>query len=254
MRRADGEASLDTGQAQAADAGLKGMIPIGRPFLDYVLSGLADAGLSEVCLVIGPEHDVVRDHFRRLAPRRLAVSFATQAEPKGTADAVLAAESFAADAPFLVLNSDNYYPAAACRALAEIDTAGLAGFDATALVAGSNIPLERVRQFALVESDADGWLTSIVEKPDAATWQRLAGHALVSMNLWRFTPVIFEACRRVTVSPRGELELQDAIRIAMHQLGERIRVVRRAEGVLDLSSRRDVADVARRLAGVTVTL
>ena len=69
MRREDG-AALDPAQASVADTGVKAMIPIGRPFLDYVLSGLADAGCDAVCLVIGPEHGVVRDYYRgRRAPR-----------------------------------------------------------------------------------------------------------------------------------------------------------------------------------------
>ena len=43
MRQADEHASLDPKQAAVADQGIKAMIPIGRPFLDYVLSALADA-------------------------------------------------------------------------------------------------------------------------------------------------------------------------------------------------------------------
>ena len=42
MRRADAAAALDDTQSSAADSGLKGMIPIGRPFLDYVISALAE--------------------------------------------------------------------------------------------------------------------------------------------------------------------------------------------------------------------
>ncbi len=34
-------------------------ISIGRPFLDYLLSPLADAGFAEICIVIGPEHAAV---------------------------------------------------------------------------------------------------------------------------------------------------------------------------------------------------
>jgi len=34
MRKADDDASLDAAQAAAADSGIKGMIPIGRPFMD----------------------------------------------------------------------------------------------------------------------------------------------------------------------------------------------------------------------------
>ena len=41
------ELNLTVAQARAADAGLKAMMPVnGRPFLDYVLSALADAGVE----------------------------------------------------------------------------------------------------------------------------------------------------------------------------------------------------------------
>ena len=256
MRRADDAASLDDAQARAADAGMKAMIPIDRPFLDYVISALADAGITEVCLVIGPEHQAIRDHYAH-GLTRVRVHFAVQAEPKGTADAVAAAEAFAGDDTLLVLNADNYYPVDAYRRLAAVGGAGLVGFDAAALVRDSNIPAERVRAFALVTTaDVGGHLhlAEIVEKPDEATYQRLAPHALVSMNLWSFTPAIFEACRRVRPSVRGELELQDAVRIAREELGESFTVVPFAGGVLDLSHRGDVPSVAAALRGVAVLL
>lgn len=254
MRQADQGAALDAAQAAVADAGVKGMIPIGRPFLDYVISALADAGITDVCLVIGPEHRAVRDYYGGLAMSRVRVHFAVQHQPRGTADAVAAARDFAGDQTILVLNSDNYYPVEAYRALASVGGSGLIGFEREALVAESNIPEERIRKFALVATDASGALTEIVEKPDEATFARMAQHALVSMNLWSFAPAIFEACARVQPSPRGELELQDAVRIAMHELGERFTVVPMAAGVLDLSSRRDIPAVAARLDQVTVAL
>jgi glucose-1-phosphate thymidylyltransferase len=74
------------------------------------------------------------------------------------------------------------------------------------------------------------------------------------MNCWMFTPAIFEACRRVRPSARNELELPEAVRIAITELGERVAVVRVKGGVLDLSSRGDIAEVKARLAGVTVRL
>src|SRR5207237_4031329 len=104
MREADERTVLTPQQRAAADAGVKAMIAIDRPFLDYVLSALADAGFTEVCLVVGPEHDVVRDHYERSAPSRVRVTFAIQERPLGTADAVLAAADFIGDAAFVVLN------------------------------------------------------------------------------------------------------------------------------------------------------
>ncbi len=245
MRRADAEARVDTTQAQVADAGVKAMIPMGRPFLDHAISALADAGIRDVCLVIGPEHDAIRQYYATLPMERVGVHFAIQPTPNGTAGAVAAAEAFAGSDTVLVVNGDNYYPVEACRDLAAVGCSGVVGFDLDGLVAHGNIPADRVRAFALLQCDASGNLASIIEKPDQATYDALVAQSLVSMNLWSFTPAIYEACRRVQPSVRNELELQDAVRIAMTELGEPFRVVPSHAGVLDLSTRGDIESVTR---------
>lgn len=249
MRRDDGASTLTDAQSRAADAGMKAMIPIGRPFLDFVLSALADAGFSDVCLVIGPEHEAVRRHFLlESPPQRVKVHFAEQAEPRGTADAVLAAESFVAGHTFVVINGDNYYPVDILRSLREPGGAGTVGFDRDALLAASNIEPERVAAFALMEVRDDGTLARIHEKPDAATLERLHA-APVSMNCWSLVPAVLEACRDVSPSSRGELELPSAVNLAVER-GVRMAVIPARSGVLDLSRRGDVAAVAARLRGV----
>jgi glucose-1-phosphate thymidylyltransferase len=72
---------------------------------------------------------------------------------------------------------------------------------------------------------------------------------MVSMNCWRFDSRIFEACRDVPRSPRGEYELPVAVQLAVEQ-GGRFKVVPAAGPVLDLSQRADAVEVSRRLAGV----
>ena len=254
MRRAVAGTAIDELQAKAADSGVKGMIPIGRPFLDYVITGLADAGFREVCLVIGPEHDAVRHYYGRdVIPSRVHVSFAVQEEPLGTANAVAAAEDFAGEEHFLVINSDNYYPATALEAVRRLAGCGLVGFDRAALVREGNIDDERASRYAVLKVSHDGWLEGIVEKPEGEAWARAGAHALISMNCWRFGPSIFDATRRIARSPRGEFELADAVEAAM-LAGERFAVVPVAAGVLDLSQRGDIPSVARRLAGVEVRL
>ena len=185
--RAEGGAPMDAAQAEAADRGVKAMIPIGRPFLDYVLSALADAGYTEACLVIGPEHDAIREYYERTAPpRRMRVSFAIQAEPRGTADALLAAEAFASVPPgYLVMNADNYYPVEELRRLRELDEPGTVLFEPDALVRESNIPAERIRAFALGAVTSDGYLARLIEKPNDADVKAMGADALVSMNFWR---------------------------------------------------------------------
>ena len=55
----------------------------GRPFLDYVLTAIADAGYKKVCLVIGPGHLALQQYYTDVEKKKLEISFATQDEPKG---------------------------------------------------------------------------------------------------------------------------------------------------------------------------
>jgi dTDP-glucose pyrophosphorylase len=254
MRRGDQTAPLDPQQAALAASGLKAMIPVGRPFLDYVLSALADAGYRRTCLVVAPEHEAIRDYYTRQSPpRRLQIEFAVQLEPRGTADAVAVAEWFAGRDPFVVLNSDNYYPIAALNALREATGPAAALFDWEALLAG-NLSEERLRRFGVGMVDQWGRLLRIIEKPDEAAWHALPRPILVSMNCWRFESPIFNACRSIGLSPRGELELTDAVQYAIDVLGQPFRGLTIRAAVLDLTNRADIATVAERLAGVEVHL
>ena len=67
MRKSDPAVALDPALAAAADSGVKAMIPIGRPFLDYVLGVAADAGITRACLVVGPEHGQMQKYYTELA-------------------------------------------------------------------------------------------------------------------------------------------------------------------------------------------
>ena len=251
MRKPDESAALNSEQAAAAGTGVKAMIPIGRPFLDYVLGGLADAGFSDVCLVIGPEHQVIRDYYAvQSPPKRIRIEFAVQQQPLGTADAVLAAKGFAGHELFLVINSDNYYPVAALRAMRELGSAGVALFERDRLVAESNIPEDRVLKFALAKIGKDGCLERILEKPSAEALHALGLPVYVSMNCWVFSPVIFRACQTIQPSARGELELTDAVQCAIEGLGERFCALTFRDAVLDMSSRLDIAVVAEKLRGI----
>jgi dTDP-glucose pyrophosphorylase len=256
MRKSEAGAAVSEEQARVAETGVKAMIPIGRPFLDYVLSACADAGITRACLVIGPEHQVVRDYYAAGAGRlsRVSVDFAVQEKPLGTANAVAAAEQFAGRDPFVMINSDNYYPVPALKALHGLDSCGAACFDREAMLAGSNIPTDRISKFAVADVDANGMLRRVVEKPDDATLNALAKPICVSMNCWRFDESIFEACRKIKLSVRGEYEVTDAVQYCVDVLKVPFRVERIAAPVLDMSSRGDIAGVAERLGGVEVRL
>lgn len=265
MRAPDASADLTAEQQRAADKGIKAMMPLnGRPFLDFILSSLADAGIREVALVVAPDHAVLRQHYELNArPVRVRLDFVVQKAAIGTANAVVAAESWVARHAFLAINADNLYPVPVLRELASLSESGLPVFDAEDLVASSNIPADRIQSFAAVQIDERGYLAGIVEKPkvdppecgnyNSRTWLPSSGGRsgaagrLISMNCWRLDSQIFRACREVPKSARGEFELPEAVGLAIRQ-GVRFRTFRARGPVLDLSTRADAADVARRLA------
>jgi len=178
MRHEGDAAALTASQAAAAAAGSKGMMPIGsRPFLDYVLSALADAGCQSVCIVVAPDHAAIRDYYDGVgAPTRLRIEYAIQPVADGTACAVLSAEAYAGRDSFLVLNSDNLYPAAVLRRLVKLDGPGLPAYERDSLVEESGFPLERVASFAAIEIDKNGYLTRIIEKPPVRVFAQLLRH------------------------------------------------------------------------------
>ena len=252
--RADSSATLDEHQASVAETGVKAMIPMGRPFLDYVLSSLADAGFRNVCLVIGPEHSQIRDHYERETRlSRLTIEFAEQVKPLGTADAVLAAESFAGGDTFVVLNSDNYYGASVLAELSRLRVPAIIGFARSGLIELGNVLPDRVTRFGALDIGPDGFLRRILAKPDESMIAA-GGEIYGSMNCWLFDSTIFRACREVALSPRGELELPRAVQLAIDSHGLRMKVIRVRAPVLDLSNRDDIAGVQERLRDVPVRL
>ena len=255
MRAADGTV-LDSAQAAAAASGSKALMPLAdsQLFLDYLLSSLADAGVSDVCIVVAAADTAIRPRYRHeLIPGRLTIHFAVQETPRGTADAVLASENVVRGSPFLVLNSDNYYPIDGLRSLVDAGEPATLAFRREGLLRGGVISPDRIARYALLDIDPDGYLTDVIEKPDALTLaDRLA--APISMNVWRFDDEIFRACREVRPSSRGEVELPMAVQLAVHANHMRVRAIPIDATVLDLSHRGDVGLVAERLRGTRVAL
>lgn len=253
LRTSDHASLPHASQRRAAASGLKVLMPVDaagtRPLVDYALSALADAGCTTAVLVVPPAHEALRRHFDDHPPTRLRVRLAVQPEADGTAGAVAAARASVDDSHFLVVNGDNLYPVEAMRALAALDGCGLAAFSRETLTRDGGFSAARVAAFATVDHDAGGWLTGITEKPPVAEVERSGPATLVSMNLWKGSHALFDACDDVPRSSRGERELPAAVMLAVTR-GTPFRVIPCAGAVLDLTSAADLPGVSRALAAL----
>lgn len=256
MRSSLDQVPLDPQVEKFARLGWKPFIPIsGKPFIYHQLKVLAGLEVHEICLVIGPEHLELRSYFDEVGRELgISISFAIQERPLGTADAVYAAKEFAEDDVFLVLNGDNFYPRDALEPVIRAEDHGICyvgGFKLESLLSSGNFGLERIRSFAVMEINDDLNLVRIIEKPKNPEAYRTRYGMLVNMNLWRFSPVIFEACRRVKPHPvRGELELTAAVQLMIDEGLCGVKVIPLDSWVLDLTYTTDIDRVERVLRRV----
>ena len=243
---------LDERTARIAQQGAKGLIPIGRPFMDHLLEALLQAGARDFCLIVPPGASAIQKYYEKVAGqlKDATIAFAVQEQPVGTANAVAAGEKWAADKPFLVLNSDNFYTPPAVRALLAAPAPATIAFERSAMIAKSNIPAERIKRFAVMDIDDAGRMRRIIEKPDNPDAYMRGGKLYVSMNCFMFTKDIFEACARIEPNPvRKEYELPAAVQYSIDKLGCQYQAVLSDEGVLDLTGRDDIEPVRKMLAG-----
>jgi dTDP-glucose pyrophosphorylase len=188
----------------------KALVPVaGVPVIDRILDALGADGFADVVVVTGHRADEVEQH---LATRPLR--FVRQDEPRGTADAVLAAQDAVGDSPFLVTWVDVLVEPGTYRRVAA------AASDADAAVAVNH--LDDLAAGGAVAID-DGMVTGVTEKPGPVTGWNLTGVIALDAAAWRYV----EGVER---SVRGEYELPDALN-AWIGAGARISAVA-VEGVV----------------------
>lgn len=191
-------------------SGNKHMIPIANePMIYYGLRHLADGGIREVGIILGPLHEGVEEAIQDGRAFGLKVTYIHQGDPKGLAHAVLCAREFLADDPFVMYLGDNLLQEGVEK-FVQLYTAEQA--DA---VVGA-MPVAHPEQYGVVELDGER-IRSIEEKPT----QPRSNLALIGVYL--FGPAIHPVVAGLRPSKRGELEITEAI-WQLVQSGKRVIV------------------------------
>lgn len=176
----------------------KQLIPIANtPILFHVLGAIAEAGITEVGIVVGHTADEVRAAVGDGSAWGLSVTYIPQEAPLGLAHAVLTAADFVRGGPFVMYLGDNVL-------LQPID-GFVREFERTrpdAQIFLARVPEPERFGVAVLEGDR---VVRLVEKPR----ERISDLALVGVYL--FDEPILEACASLRPSWRGELEITDAI-------------------------------------------
>ena len=189
----------------ATDDRPKALVDVGgRPLLSHVLETLAPH-VERVVVVVGYRGGQIRDRYGA-SYEGTPLRYVEQPEPDGLGDAVRRVEPVV-DGPFLQLNGDNVLRGNVGEVL---ETHRATGADATLLV--DRVDPERAARGGVLELE-DGEVTDLVEKPEDPP------SGLATTGCFAFSPRVFEACRRIERSPRGEYELVDAVRWLLERGG-----------------------------------
>ncbi|MFF4568035.1 glucose-1-phosphate thymidylyltransferase [Streptomyces sp. NPDC001410] len=177
----------------------KQLVPVAnKPVLFYGLESLAEAGITQVGMIVGDTAAEIEEAVGDGAGFGLDVTYIPQERPLGLAHAVLIARDFLGDDDFVMYLGDNFV-VGGIRDL--VDEFRASRPDAQILLTHVPDP----RSFGVAELDAAGQVIGLEEKPEHPK----SDLALVGVYL--FTPAIHEAVRTIGPSRRGELEITHAL-------------------------------------------
>jgi glucose-1-phosphate thymidylyltransferase len=177
----------------------KQAMPVGnRPIIHYVVDNLIKEGIVNIGVVLSPE---TAEHIKQTLnenPWGANFEWIVQSAPLGLAHAVGMAREFIGSDSFVVYLGDNMLGDDIGDLVRYFNTSGSA----------STIALKAVDEpsaYGVAEVDSTGKVERVVEKP-AEPKSNLA-----VVGIYCFTPEIFEMIDQLEPSPRGELEITDAI-------------------------------------------
>ena len=202
---------------------LKQIDPVGshgEAILDYSLYDAHEAGFETAVIIIKKaiEKDFMDTVGARLknCPMEIRYAFqelhkelpegfeipAERTKPWGTSHAVLCAKNEIGDAPFVVLNADDYYGKSAFKVAynALLDAQDGYNYFMMGYQLGNTVTDNGSVARGVCQTNEDGYLTAIVERTciekyeggirfteDGKTWEDLSFDTPVSMNMWGYT-------------------------------------------------------------------
>jgi len=177
----------------------KQLVPVAnRPVLFYGIQAMADAGIEEIGIIIAPETgDEIRAAAGDGSQFGVRITYIVQDEPAGLAHAVLTAEPFLGDDPFVMYLGDNLLQGGIADLVAAFRSSSP---DALILLT----PVPDPEHYGVAELE-DGRVKHLAEKPPEPKTN------LALVGVYMFTRSIHDAARAIDPSPRGELEITDAI-------------------------------------------
>lgn len=178
----------------------KTMLPVaGKPIIQYNIESLKKNGISDILLIVKYKEDMVKKYFGDGSEFGVNITYKTQEDFLGTANAISYGEDFIHES-LIVLNGDIILDA---EILQEIIKKYNYIKPDTLMVLTE---VEDPSAFGVVEMDNHD-IKNIIEKPKLED----APSNLVNAGIYIFNEDIFDKINRTELSERGEYEITDSL-------------------------------------------
>lgn len=178
----------------------KTMLPVaGKPIIQYNIESLRDNGITDILLIVRYKEEIVRNYFGDGSDFGVNISYKTQKDFLGTANAISYGEDFIDDS-IIVLNGDIILDDEIIHEI--IKKYNYLSPDTLMLLT----EVEDPSAFGVVEIE-NGNIKNIVEKPK----REEAPSNLVNAGIYIFNKDIFDKIRETKISERGEYEITDSV-------------------------------------------
>jgi glucose-1-phosphate thymidylyltransferase len=177
----------------------------GKPILAHILDDLPALGITRAVLIVGYMGELVREYVDEHY-KSLEVHYVEQPERLGLGHAVSLAEPYADDRPILIILGDTIF---------EADLKAVLGGGVNSIGVKA---VEDPRRFGIVEVDAQGKVTRLVEKPEHPT----SNLAITGIYYFIRGLPLFDALRELQhkdIRTKGEYQLTDAMQILVERGG-----------------------------------
>lgn len=234
-------AGLGTRLLPATKSQPKEMLPVGRkPVVQYVVEELTRVGMKRLLFVTGQGKASIQNHFDRDADliqtlretgkeellgelefelTAVQYFYTRQQQALGLGHAVLCAQSFVGENPFVVALGDSIIGVHAQSDVVRRMTRCFEERQAAAVIAFEEVPPADVQHYGIAAPSNGGGdlfeIEDLVEKPSRAE----APSNLAIAARYVLSPAIFAALRETPPGKGGEIQLTDAIRAIIRQGG-----------------------------------
>ena len=181
----------------------KCLLPVGgKPLISLTVESLAKSGVKKALIILSQQKEKVSKVISKI--KRLRVAYRTDPNPQGTGGSLSLAEKFVGGEDFLLVYGDLYFSEAL---LAKFVSESLKTFGGKTKATMGVVEAETPQHYGVAIVDGKGKLLRIEEKPEKTE------SSLINAGIYLLNPEIFSLLDRLRPSPRGELELTEALNI-----------------------------------------